>query len=112
MLTLKQDRRLAACVRRYGVLAAIKLLASKGRSKSVDQIKCEDKFNKNISFVDLTPIDNADKSGHYSKALSFALNSKRVKNIALTGSLPSRKSTYLLYRSSLVEVSYNYRSGC
>ena len=36
-----------------------------------------------FSFTDLTPTDNADPSGTYSKAISYALENRRIKNIAI-----------------------------
>lgn len=57
---------------------------------------------KNISvgsedspFTDLTPVDNADPDGTYSKALSFALENSRIKNIALSGPYGSGKSSII-----------------
>jgi len=47
------------------------------------------------SFTDLTPIDNADPEGSYSKAISFALKNPRIKNIALTGPYGSGKSSII-----------------
>lgn len=46
-------------------------------------------------FVDLAPIDEADKAGVYSKALLYATNNERVSNIALTGPYGSGKSSVI-----------------
>jgi len=46
-------------------------------------------------FTDLTPIDNADPDGSYSKALSFAFENPRIKNIAITGPYGSGKSSII-----------------
>jgi len=48
----------------------------------------------NTPFTDLTPVDNADLDG-YSKALSFALENPRIKNIALSGPYGSGKSSII-----------------
>jgi len=48
-----------------------------------------------IGFVDLTPIDNADIDGSYADALAFALDNKRIKNIAITGPYGSGKSSII-----------------
>lgn len=47
------------------------------------------------SFTDLAPSDKADKDGTYSKAITFALENSRVKNIALTGPYGSGKSSII-----------------
>lgn len=50
------------------------------------------------SFNSLSPIDNADTDGHYSKALLWALQNRKakdIKNIALTGPYGSGKSSIL-----------------
>jgi DNA replication protein DnaC len=49
----------------------------------------------NSPFTDLTPIDNADLDGCYSKALSFAFENQNIKNIALTGPYGSGKSSII-----------------
>lgn len=49
----------------------------------------------NSPFVDLTPVDDADPDGSYTKALSFALKNSRIKNIALTGPYGSGKSSII-----------------
>jgi hypothetical protein len=46
-------------------------------------------------FTDLTPVDNADPDGSYTKALSFALKNDHIKNIALTGPYGSGKSSII-----------------
>lgn len=58
--------------------------------------KSED--NENVAYSSLSPIDNGDENGHYSKALLWALNNRKkedIKNIALTGSYGSGKSSIL-----------------
>ncbi|WP_431064491.1 hypothetical protein [Methylotuvimicrobium sp.] len=51
--------------------------------------------SEHSSFTDLTPSDKADKDGTYSKAITFALENSRVKNIALTGPYGSGKSSII-----------------
>ncbi|WP_288983690.1 hypothetical protein [uncultured Flavobacterium sp.] len=60
------------------------------------------KYNKvndeNLPYSSLSPIDNSDENGHYSKALLWALKNRKkedIKNIALTGSYGSGKSSIL-----------------
>ncbi len=50
---------------------------------------------ENSPFTDLTPVDNADQDGTYSKALSFALENSRIKNFALSGPYGSGKSSII-----------------
>lgn len=53
---------------------------------------------ENSSFTDLTPIDdidNVDPGRSYSKAISYALENPRIKNIALTGPYGSGKSSII-----------------
>lgn len=47
------------------------------------------------SFVDLTPVDDADIDGSYEDALNSALENDRIKNIALTGPYGSGKSSII-----------------
>jgi len=46
-------------------------------------------------FTNLTPTDDADPDGSYSKALSFAFEDPRIKNIAITGPYGSGKSSII-----------------
>lgn len=46
-------------------------------------------------FEDLSPSNDVDTDGKYSKALSWGLENKKVKNIALTGPYGSGKSSIL-----------------
>lgn len=46
-------------------------------------------------FTDLSPVDNADPDGSYTKALTFAFENARIKNIALTGPYGSGKSSII-----------------
>jgi len=46
-------------------------------------------------FTDLSPVDNADPDGSYTKALTFAFKNPRIKNIALTGPYGSGKSSII-----------------
>lgn len=51
-----------------------------------------------IAYSSLSPIDNGDENGHYSKALLWALKNRKkedIKNIALTGPYGSGKSSIL-----------------
>lgn len=50
---------------------------------------------QDAEFVDLTPVDDADDDGSYSKALDFAFSNDRIKNIALTGPYGSGKSSII-----------------
>lgn len=54
--------------------------------------------NENVAYSSLSPIDNGDENGVYSKALLWALNNRKkedIKNIALTGSYGAGKSSIL-----------------
>ncbi|MEN2416432.1 YobI family P-loop NTPase [Flavobacterium mesophilum] len=54
--------------------------------------------NANALYSSLSPIDNGDENGHYSKALLWALKNRKkedIKNIALTGPYGSGKSSIL-----------------
>lgn len=46
-------------------------------------------------YEDLTPTDDGDKDGKYSEALEWALKNKNIKNIALTGTYGSGKSSII-----------------
>ena len=46
-------------------------------------------------YVHLAPIDNADETGVYSRALNYAVNESNVSNIALTGPYGSGKSSII-----------------
>jgi hypothetical protein len=46
-------------------------------------------------FTDLSPVDNAYSDGSYAKALTFAFENPRIKNIALTGPYGSGKSSII-----------------
>lgn len=46
-------------------------------------------------FVDLAPTDEADETGVYSEALSYATSNAKVSNIALTGPYGSGKSSII-----------------
>ncbi|WP_291096861.1 MULTISPECIES: hypothetical protein [unclassified Flavobacterium] len=51
-----------------------------------------------MTYSSLSPIDNGDEDGHYSKALLWALKNRKkedIKNIALTGPYGSGKSSIL-----------------
>ncbi len=50
---------------------------------------------KKSRFVDLAPTDEADKTGVYYEAMTFATNNARVCNIALTGPYGSGKSSII-----------------
>lgn len=54
------------------------------------------RYNLNESeYQFLTPFDKADKNGKYSQALNEALENKKVKNIAISGSYGSGKSSFI-----------------
>lgn len=65
---------------------------NKNARKAEGQISKEENA---LPFVDLTPVDDADSDGTYAKALSFALENPRIKNIALTGPYGSGKSSII-----------------
>ena len=46
-------------------------------------------------YRDLTPSDNLENCDEYIKALNWALNNKKIKNIALTGPYGSGKSSII-----------------
>lgn len=46
-------------------------------------------------YLFLTPFDNADKDGNYSDALNQALDDDKVRNIAISGSYGSGKSSFI-----------------
>jgi antiviral immunity YobI-like NTPase len=50
---------------------------------------------KDKTFIDLTPIDDAEIDKGYEEALSFALRNYRIKNIAITGPYGSGKSSII-----------------
>lgn len=45
-------------------------------------------------YRDLTPIDSIENGDEYIEALNWAFQNKKVKNVALTGSLWCRKEQY------------------
>lgn len=62
------------------------------------------------NFVHLAPIDNADETGTYSKALTWATDQTEVSNIALTGPYGSGKSSIIKsflknYRRPFMQIS-------
>lgn len=72
------------------------LIASKKLEKL--HFKFAEKKIVELDYSSLSPIANGDKEGHYSKALQWALENREeedIKNIALTGSYGSGKSTIL-----------------
>lgn len=46
-------------------------------------------------FLDLAPVDNADRDGLYGKALDFAMQNTAIRNIALTGPYGSGKTSVI-----------------
>jgi hypothetical protein len=62
------------------------------------KFKLEKKIETSIEYSSLSPINNCDIEGHYSKMLSWALENRKeqdIKNIALTGPYGSGKSSIL-----------------
>jgi hypothetical protein len=58
--------------------------------------RLEIKIQNEYEYHSLSPTDDADKDGHYSHALSWALrNSDKIKNIAMAGPYGSGKSSIL-----------------
>jgi hypothetical protein len=56
------------------------------------------KNTEDLGYSSLSPIDNGDENGHYSKAILWALNNRKkedIKNIALTGPYGSGKSSII-----------------
>nr|WP_158837519.1 P-loop NTPase fold protein [Polaribacter sp. L3A8] len=69
-------------------------------SKEIEKLhfKLSERNSEKLDYTSLSPIDNGDENGHYSKALQWALENREeedIKNIALTGSYGSGKSTIL-----------------
>ncbi len=62
------------------------------------QQKYTNKEESELPYSSLSPIDNGDENGHYSKALLWALKNRKredIKNIALTGPYGSGKSSII-----------------
>lgn len=62
------------------------------------RFKLDNKNEESLGYSSLSPIDNSDEHGHYSKALLWALKNRKkedIKNIALTGPYGSGKSSIL-----------------
>ncbi|MEZ7515910.1 YobI family P-loop NTPase [Flavobacterium frigidarium] len=77
-------------------LVDLLLIASKKLEKL--HFKFSIKNSVELDYSSLSPIANGDKEGHYSKALLWALENREeedIKNIALTGTYGSGKSTIL-----------------
>lgn len=66
-----------------------------GFSRFTHWFRSSDALASPSKYVDLAPIDDADKDDVYSEALRFATNNKRVLNIALTGPYGSGKSSII-----------------
>lgn len=69
-------------------------------SKKIEKLhfKLSERNPVELDYSSLSPIDNGDEKGHYSRALQWALensNKEDIKNIALTGPYGSGKSTIL-----------------
>ncbi|ARV14201.1 YobI family P-loop NTPase [Polaribacter sp. SA4-12] len=69
-------------------------------SKKIEELhyKLSKKNQIELDYSSLSPIANGDKDGHYTKALQWSLENREeedIKNIALTGSYGSGKSTIL-----------------
>lgn len=69
-------------------------------SKKIEKLhfKLSEKNSEKVDYSSLSPIDNGDDENHYSNALQWALENRKdedIKNIALTGSYGSGKSTIL-----------------
>ncbi len=52
-------------------------------------------MSESEEFQSLTPINNADKAGHYSRAITYAIKHSKITNIALTGPYGSGKSSII-----------------
>jgi len=63
--------------------------------KLITKLKVISVSRGNSPYTDLTPVDNADPDRCYTKALSFALENRRIKNIALSGPYGSGKSSII-----------------
>lgn len=69
-------------------------------SKKIEELhfKLSERNSVELDYSSLSPIDNGDEKGHYSKALQWAIENREdedIKNIALTGPYGSGKSTIL-----------------
>ena len=76
----------------------LKLIDKIIKTLELIRFKYSNEDNDSLAYSSLSPINNADKNGHYSKALLWALNNRKkedIKNIALTGSYGSGKSSIL-----------------
>lgn len=67
----------------------------------------EDNFEESF-YEDLTPSMNVDKIDEYSKAISWSLKNKNVKNIALTGPYGSGKSSLIKTYEQSTNNKYNF----
>lgn len=62
------------------------------------RFKYANEIKESLAYSSLSPINNGDENGHYSRALLWALKNRKkedIKNIALTGSYGSGKSSIL-----------------
>ncbi|WP_271765466.1 YobI family P-loop NTPase [Aquimarina algiphila] len=69
-------------------------------SKKIEKLhfKLSERNSVELDYSSLSPIDNGDEKGHYSRALQWAIENREdedIKNIALTGPYGSGKSTIL-----------------
>jgi hypothetical protein len=69
-------------------------------SKKIEKLhfKLSERNSVELDYSSLSPIDNGDEKGHYSKAIQWALENRKekdIKNIAITGPYGSGKSTIL-----------------
>src|SRR5882757_2158734 len=60
-----------------------------------DPTTVEPDTDESLGFDDLAPVDEAEQSDAYIKALKWALDNPRVRNIAVTGPYGSGKSSML-----------------
>ena len=77
-------------------------------SHSRSNLKTNDR--ENLKYVDLAPIDDADRAGIYTDALNYATNNPNISNIALTGPYGSGKSSIIrtflkTYKRPVLQIS-------
>ncbi|WP_139317802.1 hypothetical protein [Pseudomonas sp. PA1(2017)] len=70
-----------------------KLCSTKAAKRIFWYLKPEQPSNDR--FLDLAPVDNADRDGLYRKALDFAMQNAAIRNIALTGPYGSGKTSVI-----------------
>lgn len=100
----------------YSNMLCLKRIRIKYKKFKRRLIKYIDIENKSQKYIDLSPVDNIDKSNTYFEALDWAINNEKVKNIALTGSYGSGKSSiiqsYIKKRPHMKYLNISLASFC